>query len=189
MNKIKQYFDNQAYNWDEKEHISKTRLNQLIDSLQISSDMEICDLGCGTGIISGILASKTSKKVIGIDISTNMIEIAKQKYINNPKIEFINADFYSNKIKFDFIVIYNAYPHFLDKEKLNKVIYSSLNPNGYFTILHSLSRERLTQIHEKCDDISSILLPVSQEAKYYLDNFKLIEAKEDDSSYLLIFQK
>ncbi len=189
MNNIKQYFDKQAANWDKNEHITKQRLEQLVDLLPISNDMEICDLGCGTGIISGILASKTTKKVIGIDISTNMIEIAKSKYENNPNIEFINEDFYNNKLKFDFIVIYNAYPHFLDKEKLNKVLYESLNKGGYFAILHSLSRARLTQIHGKCEDISSTLLPVNKEAEYYSNDFNLIKSNENDSSYLLIFQK
>ena len=55
MNKIEEFFDNKASSWDSKEKITQARLNQLLDLLPITSNMKICDLGCGTGIISGLL--------------------------------------------------------------------------------------------------------------------------------------
>lgn len=189
MNNIEEFFDSKASGWDAKEKITKERLNQLLDLLPIKDNMKICDLGCGTGIITGLLKQRTNCKVIGIDLSSNMIKIAKEKYKDVKDIEFRKEDFYLNKEKFDFIVIYNAYPHFLDTKKLNEVLYNSLNKDGYFAILHSLSRQHLTNVHSSCNDISFNLSEVNIEASKYKDNFNIIQANEDDSSYLIICQK
>lgn len=43
---------------------------------------------------------------------------------------------------FDRIVIYNAYPHFIEKEKLVKKVEELLNPGGRFVVAHGACREK-----------------------------------------------
>ncbi len=49
---------------------------------------KVLDVGCGVGIDSGYMASK-GFKVIGIDLSKEMLKLAKQKF---PKIDFRQED-------------------------------------------------------------------------------------------------
>ena len=48
----------------------------------------VCDLACGTGTLTDILA-KRGYDMIGIDLSTEMLDIARTK---NPEILFLNQD-------------------------------------------------------------------------------------------------
>lgn len=48
----------------------------------------VCDLACGTGTLTDILA-KRGYDMIGIDLSTEMLDIARRK---NPDILFLNQD-------------------------------------------------------------------------------------------------
>lgn len=66
----------------------------------------IIDLGCGTGIFSIGAYITGAKKVIGIDIDKNCIEIAK-KYAkkNNYKISFFNSDLNNIENKCDTILM------------------------------------------------------------------------------------
>ena len=43
---------------------------------------------------------------------------------------------------FDRIMIYNAYPHFMEKEKLVKKVEELLNPGGRFVVAHGACREK-----------------------------------------------
>lgn len=53
--------------------------HRLISIMDIPEDGAILDLGCGTGELTRLLASKVSGgKVVGIDLTPEMIEIARQ---------------------------------------------------------------------------------------------------------------
>jgi ubiquinone/menaquinone biosynthesis C-methylase UbiE len=50
----------------------------------------VLDIGCGTGIIEGMLLE--AKHIIGLDISIEMMKTAKKKYGESYAISWINAD-------------------------------------------------------------------------------------------------
>jgi SAM-dependent methyltransferase len=97
----------------------------------------IIDLGCGSGLLAKIL-TENNYSVIGVDISEQMLEIAKFKA---PKAIFINTSLFS----FDFpksdivCAIGESINYLFDNENnfqlinsLFNKIYNSLLPNGYF---------------------------------------------------------
>ncbi len=50
----------------------------------------IIDVGTGTGFCAGLLAMRYPQaKIIGIDISANMLQCAKQKFVDQPNIAFM----------------------------------------------------------------------------------------------------
>lgn len=49
------------------------------------SDMSVISIGCGTGIDISYLKGQRAKRVVGIDISAGMVDVAKRSY---PDIEF-----------------------------------------------------------------------------------------------------
>lgn len=100
----------------------------LIDLVNTSKDQVILDLGCGTGKLSVELA-KNGAKVIGIDMSKDMLEKAK---LNYPTIEFNFADATELNYENYFDTVFsNAVLHWIkDHRKLLKSVYKALKTKG-----------------------------------------------------------
>lgn len=191
-NKIEEFFDKKATLWDINIDHDLNKINNLLDEINIKENDDILDVGAGTGIITPLLNNRSKHEVIAIDISKKMIEIAKNKYKDNQNLVFLNDDFYNFKYdhKFNKIIFFDSYPHFLNLNKLKESLLNNLKSDGQFIILHDLGREKLFNIHSKNnDDISRVLNSTSIEAKFYLDSFKLIKESENESHYLLILKK
>ena len=150
------------------------------------------DLGCGTGRITGLLHSLNEGPVLGLDISPNMISLAKKKYEGKEYAVFAVGDFLTNAFEkpFDVIVIYNAFPHFLDVDKFSSSLANNLKKGGRFAIVHSLSREQLSHVHDKCDHKTTRALssPVI-ESERFQKQFDILLAEEDDSSFIIVGKK
>ena len=190
MNKIKAFFDNIASCWDnacDDMHL----VNTLLDELNIKNGDMVLDVACGKGIITPLLHDRSQNKVLAIDISDEMIKGAKLKYKGNPDLKFISGDFLEAGFEdqFDYIVMYNAYPHFLDVETLSLVVYKALKKGGHFAIIHSISKEELNSHHEqKAMGVSRYLESAQIEAKKFETQFKL-EKCLDDNAYLIVLKK
>src|SRR3989338_4135670 len=97
----------------------------------------ILDLGCGTGVNAGIIASN-GYDVTGIDISQDMIEIAKSKKIQDTK--FIVGDMSNFKLnkKFDVIIcMFSALGYLTKNEEIEsffKSVRNHLNQKGLLVI-------------------------------------------------------
>ena len=75
---------------------------------------------------------------------------------------------------FDVVVIYNAYPHILDKKALVKAAASLLVPGGRFLVAHGMSRETLNAHHANVPhDVTSDLLPAKDAALDWQDAFDI----------------
>ncbi len=189
---IKQFFDNIAPKWDALEIIKDDHILELFNQIGIKKGGKILDVGCGTGRVTYILHSLSETPVIGIDISSNMIDIAKEKYKDESYATFICDDFmsYDFNTKFDVIVIYNAFPHFLDVNKLSLSMKKNLNEGGKFAIVHSLGRATLQDVHSTVNTaLTRHLEDPLTEAKKFEEDFNIILAKEDDNSFLIVGQK
>ena len=82
-NVIKNFFDKVAPSWDERETLPIEYKEKLIDELDIYEHDDILDVACGTGVVTNLLHKHSKSPVTAIDISSNMIEIAKDKYKEN----------------------------------------------------------------------------------------------------------
>ena len=96
-------------------------INEIEDfASNFAPNSTIVDLGCGSGYITEFLTKK-DLNAIGIDFSSEMIKIAKEKYPNNRFIldDFINLKKYFKEDSVDgAILIYSLY--FVPKEQLNE---------------------------------------------------------------------
>lgn len=180
------YFDSLAQAWDEGDTSS---LEEFLLPLDIKKGQKVLDLACGKGVITPYLYQKSQTKVKAIDLSTKMIEGAKERYKDNPNLEFKALDFYELKDGgYDYIVCFNAYPHFLDTEAFVKSLYANLNKDGRFAICHNLGRKGLQHCHEGKDiaPLSRDLLPVEKEIEVFLPYFRILKAEENEESYWII---
>lgn len=107
----------------------------LLQDIRIR-DKDILDFGCGDGVYSFKMAELGANKVIGIDVSHSMIEIANNKLQNKKteKVNFIkaggdNLPFEDNR--FDIVFCNFVLHHFKNTLNPLREIYRVLNNNGY----------------------------------------------------------
>jgi len=111
-------------------------VNNIIKYTKIGKDSDVLDAGCGIGNHYKLLNNKC--KLIGVDISKEMIKYAK---IRNPGGQFINKDLIDDKIfnneKFTHIVcLLDSLYHNNEKdmEKIVMNFYYWLKPGGYLVV-------------------------------------------------------
>ena len=187
---MKNFFDELAKTWDSRQKEISPR-DELIKSLPIDNNDLVLDLACGTGIVSNLIYQKTNRQVIGLDISSEMISRAKAKYSEDIAKYFV-GDFYDFKYeeRFNTIVVFDAYPHFTDKNKFIAACRNNLKNKGYLCILHDLGREELAHHHAgRVMQYSLDLLSPLEEYEYFKEEYDLIASYEDETRYLLIMRK
>lgn len=99
----------------------------VINSVNFESEINILDIGCGSGNISVSLAKKIPNcKVIGIDIIENSLTLAKrnsQKNEVSEKVVFLKQNIFEgfgdNKVNFEVIVSNPPYISAVEFEKLD----------------------------------------------------------------------
>lgn len=185
--KNKEFFNELSKTWDSTNTASTS---VLFDNLLINEGDKVLDVACGTGVLTKGIYSRCKCKVTGIDISEEMLERA---VINNEgvDVEYINESFYNyTSDGYDIIIIYNAFPHFIDLDAFKEAVYRNLKSGGKFIICHSLSREELNMHHSPLTkDISRDLIEVKKEADFFKDLFIIDTAKEDDQSFVILGHK
>ena len=72
---------------------------------KIEENSSVLEVGCGTGEFANDLIKKKLSNYIGVDISEEVIEVAKSK-VNHPNFKFIATDFLEVEIdtKFDYAI-------------------------------------------------------------------------------------
>lgn len=104
----------------------------------------ILDLACGTGALIEALPWKKSAKIIGVDISEEMLKVARERFTDHPNITFKEADFMDLDFpESSFDLITNAYatrfiPRGKELEFANLVL-RLLKPSGRFIVFTDAS--------------------------------------------------
>ncbi|MBE9097422.1 class I SAM-dependent methyltransferase [Tychonema sp. LEGE 07203] len=104
-----------------------------------SSKGTALDIGCGSGILAGELA-KYYDRVVAIDLSPKMLDIARQKR-SSPNIEYIQMDASHLKVdrQFDLIVSDSTFHHLKHLPSTLQSIKKILNPRGKVVFLDHVS--------------------------------------------------
>lgn len=162
MNKkdITAFFDSLADFWDAGMIKEQWKIDKILDTAEIASGKSVLDIACGTGVLISDYINRRIKRCVAVDISRNMIEIAKSKFPGCENVEFLCADAetFEFKEKFDCIVIYNAFPHFANRNRLFQNLSDCLDKCGRITVAHGMSREDLIKHHSgKAEKVSTIL--------------------------------
>ncbi len=143
-------------NLERKYRVYSTSARNLIDLANIQETDGVIDLGCGTGFSSQEIYQRIGDKgkLIGVDVSPKMIEMARKKFQGKDNVRFIVGDGYhlSDLVdeKVDVVLSSFTFYYFIsDLNSLFKQIYNVLKPNGryafnitsYFTPLTFEGRE------------------------------------------------
>ena len=151
MNKsdIIEFFDRYAPNWDDDQPNRDGIINRILDNACVKEGQTVLDVACGTGILFPFYLERNVASVVGIDISHEMAKLAAKKHEAFEKIQVICGDVEETRFsnKFDTVVVYNAFPHFPDPERLIATLASLLKDGGRLTIAHGASREVIDNHH------------------------------------------
>lgn len=152
MNKqdIVEFFDRLAPQWDADMIKSDAIIGKILDNAEVAEGQDVLDVACGTGVMFPYYLERKAASVTGIDISPEMAKIAAGKYADRGNVRVICGDVEETEFdrKFDVIVVYNAFPHFPNPQRLIKTLASLLKDGGRLTIAHGASRESIDNHHK-----------------------------------------
>ncbi len=114
-------------------------LDSLVDFLKGQNPKSVVDLGCGNGQITEYLFQKVQANYKGIDISERGIEIAKRRFSENPKLQFMVGNLNNLPLdqKYDAILFLDTLYYVDSTEKVLKDCLEILEPNGAIYIYFS----------------------------------------------------
>lgn len=128
-------------NYDEIVGFDERRdaLKELIRNENITNK-DVLDIACGSGAFIDAVLNKKPRSIVGVDLSTGMLKLAKRRFNGNRNITLIHNSFMDvvfNPKSFDFILLANA-ARYIPKEREDeffKNIRRWLKVNGCFIIL------------------------------------------------------
>lgn len=180
----REYFNEVAYKWDRMCSHDGEKIKKIIELSSVKENSKILDVGTGTGILISYLLKTLPREIIGIDISENMIEVAKGKY-NDSRVKFIAKDIMEYYVQgYDYIFLYSAYPHFDDKDLLLRHLSNLTAEGGKLIIAHSQSREKINEVHKNCSSVcNDVLQPAELTAGLMSKYYKVDRIIDNDEMY------
>jgi demethylmenaquinone methyltransferase/2-methoxy-6-polyprenyl-1,4-benzoquinol methylase len=127
------FFDNRASRWDEISVQKDSVLNKILDYAGVKTGVKLLDVACGTGVLFDKYIERGVKNFTAIDISPEMVKKAQEKY-NEIDIVCGDAEEYNFEKRFDCIIVFNAFPHFVYPNKLVvvKIVHNSATSYSIF---------------------------------------------------------
>ena len=144
------FFDGIAPSWDAAQIDKTDIINKILDNAEITAGQDVLDVACGTGVLFPFYMERKVNSVTGIDISPEMAKRAAEKHKAIANIQVLCGDVEQTEFskKFDSIMVYNAFPHFPEPDKLIKKLAMLLKEGGRLTVAHGASRAQIDDHHK-----------------------------------------
>lgn len=189
------FFDNLAANWDEEEPQQRTmtdRLEPLRNMLGFTEGMDLLEVGCGTGKLTGWLTEQVAPgRVTGVDFAPEMIRQARGKDID---ATFLCADVCDEKFsrarpaEYDLVFCFHCFPHFRDQFAALGNLVATLKPTGRLIVMHLAGSKHINNFHANLEGpVGEDTLPVGNEWKPLLQKVGLtpkLHIDRDDLFFL-----
>lgn len=124
-----QTFDNVSGEYGRKSVTQKKAGKKLLELLHLNGGESILDVGCGPGHLTGMISEATTGRVVGVDISSGMVEQARVSY---PGLEFncLAAEDLDFDSEFDIVYCNSTLQWFRDAGRAVEAMCRSLKPGG-----------------------------------------------------------
>ena len=163
---------------------------QILDNAGIRPGVSVLDVACGTGVLIPDYLKRGAAQVTAIDIAPEMVRIAREKFPQE-NVTVLCGDAARTRFEtpFDCIMIYNAFPHFPEPERLIAHLAGLLTPGGTLTVAHGFSRKALDAHHAKtARSVSNGLLPVEALAGLFAKHLTVTVQISNDEMYQVVGQ-
>lgn len=190
IGEIGTYFDSVADQWDSLGEPAETKQITIACLANVHAGSHVLDIGCGTGIMEPAYLQLGATRIKALDLSQKMIDNARLKFADIPEetLSFACQDALtlSTDERFTSIVMYNCYPHIMDKDALVEKVADLLVPGGRFLVAHGMSREMLAHQHAHVPEtVSSTLESAQEESARWSGIFTIDEIA--DTPFLYFF--
>lgn len=158
--------------WVQKYSLAPTRKKVISILKCCKSGFKMLDIGCATGqLLSEVRSEFPGCKLLGIDKSEQMIELARSKNIG-AQFDCAYAEEYDTINKFDVITCCHSFPYYQEKELVLKKIASRLEENGMAIFIHG-------SINNIYDKIIMSIVEMTAEKANYLSKKEFIELSKE----------
>ncbi|NPD90303.1 MAG: class I SAM-dependent methyltransferase [Asgard group archaeon] len=201
MNKSEKFWDKRAKEYDKQDKKYELSQNKAVENTikYLDRNHKILDFGCGYGLITAKIAEYV-KEVHGIDISSEMIDVAQRKAVehNIENVSYTKATIFDDFLKeesYDVILAYNILHLLEDKKKVIESINKLLKPGGLFISETVCFGEKKATLGGLLIFLSKIkLIPYVDKMKFsdldsliVAENFQIIETEDLDNNSLNYF--
>ena len=186
-----EFFDRLAPGWDADMVRNDAIIGTILDNAGVTEGKDVLDVACGTGVLIPDYLKREVASVTGIDISPRMAEIAKTKF-PQPEVTILCGDVETTDFgkQFDCIVVYNAFPHFPDPERLIARLSGLLKPGGTLTVAHGMSREKIDAHHHgAASHVSNGLMRAEDLAAIFEKHLTVTTVLSDGRMYQVVGRK
>lgn len=179
---IADFFDQCAPWWDADMIRNEAIIATILDNGGIRPGVHVLDVACGTGVLFPDYLKRGAASVTGIDIAPEMAKIAAAKF---PEVNVLCGDVEITQFdkQFDCIMVYNAFPHFPDPEKLIGVLAGLVKPGGRLSVAHGMSRAALIHHHERASSVSIDLIHEDELKEIFSTWFDVDVVISDEQMY------
>ena len=182
---IIEFFDRLAPQWDAEMRRSDEIISIILDNAGVAAGKAVLDVACGTGVLIPDYLQRHVASVTAIDISPRMVELAKNKF-SQENVKILCGDVEEQDFGqcFDCIIVYNAFPHFPDPERLVARLAALLKPEGILTVAHGMSREKINSHHSgMAGKVSQDLMCAEELATIFARTLAVTTVLSDDRMY------
>jgi len=181
------FFDGAAPEWDSHLIVDEKKIACILDAAGDLHGRTVLDAACGTGVLFPYYQQRGAARVIGVDISSEMTRIAAEKGWDS-SVEILCGDMETMQVvrPCDCGVIYNAFPHFMEPEKLAAALWRWIKPDGRLVVAHSMSLEELQRHHAvRAKQVSRTML-TTQEMNDLLSPWFVVDTMiSDEEKYIV----
>jgi ubiquinone/menaquinone biosynthesis C-methylase UbiE len=162
------YFDQLAPRWDRvgpDPALTIERLDTLRPRLGLAPGMNVVEIGCGTGQVTGWLLDQVRPgHLVAVDFSEGMLAEARRRGVD---ARFITHDICAEPLPggpFDVAFCFHAFPHFRDPRIALRHLAQVLTPGGRLLVLHLSGSEPLNSFHASLEGaVQGDRLPAASE--------------------------
>ena len=181
------YFDRAAKNWDAAMVTDDKKIEIILDAAGVREGVTVLDVACGTGVLFSYYLRRNVAGVIGVDVSPEMARIAESK-ARDPRVEILCGDMETIPIHrvCDCCVVYNAFPHFWEPERLIRRLAQWVRPGGRITVAHGMSLEALRRHHTgRAEHVSREMMQAEELAELFEPWVSVDTMVSDDEKYIV----
>ena len=150
MSKVADYFDAKADGWAAVENSTRSCVQPAVAMMAgVGQGSRVLDVGCGLGVMVPVYLDLGAERVLCVDVSERMIELARERWSGHPEIgvQVADAALLDASGMFDAVVIYNAYPHIMDRAALVANVHAMLVDGGRFVVAHGSGKDEINSHH------------------------------------------
>ncbi len=190
-NDVIAFFDRLAPDWDAEMIRSDAVIGSILDRAGVGPGKRVLDVAAGTGVLIPDYLARDVESVTAIDISPEMVRIAREKF-PQAKVSIFCGDAETADFEglFDCVVVYNAFPHFPEPERLIRRLAALLVPGGRLTVAHGMSREKIDAHHRGAARlVSNGLMPAEELAALFGRYLRVTDLISDERMYQVVGEK